>query len=80
MTGRDNTSGHGKGAKEIFLPWKNFNNNSSRLYLGTIPKELEDIAKEVYPHWDKVGNGVKEFTPGMYNKSLENMLMTLPTL
>lgn len=35
-----------KGKKEIFLPWKGFNNNQSSLY--EIPEEADAIAKKFY--------------------------------
>ena len=50
-----------EGSKQIFLPWKNFNNNPSRRYLGAIiPKELEDIAAAIYPLWGYVSMAVKK--------------------
>lgn len=35
------------GAKEIFLPWKGFNDNPSMLY--SIPSHATKIAQEIYP-------------------------------
>lgn len=35
------------GKKEIYLPWKNFNNNSSKLYY--ISDKAKQIAKEFHP-------------------------------
>jgi len=38
------------GSKEIYLPWKNFNNNPSELYLQwNIDKEFYDIIREINP-------------------------------
>ena len=47
-------------SKEIFLPWKGFNNNISPLYFHSIPPELESIAKKIYLGWDNVSIGVKK--------------------
>lgn len=38
-----------EGAKEIYLPWKNFNGNPSRLYPST--KEAYDKAELFHPSW-----------------------------
>lgn len=46
--------------KEIFLPWKNFNGNSSSLYIDDENKNtLFDIARKLYPDWDIATHGVK---------------------
>ena len=37
--------------KEIYLPWKGFNNNLSSLY--SIPKEAFEIASRIHPAWEK---------------------------
>lgn len=47
-------------SKEIFLPWKGFNNNPSTLYFYSIPPKLEVIAKKIYLAWDRVSIGVKK--------------------
>jgi hypothetical protein len=48
------------GLKEIYLPWKNFNGSDSPYYLTwDIPEKLAEIAKTIYPHWDKVRNAIK---------------------
>jgi hypothetical protein len=46
------------GAKEIYLPWKGFNNNDSELY--NIPIGAFLIAKSIHPAWDKLSNGAKK--------------------
>jgi hypothetical protein len=38
------------GSKEIYLPYKGFNGNSSELY--HVSQEAMSIAREVCPHWD----------------------------
>jgi hypothetical protein len=65
-------TGHGRAdRKQIFLPWKNFNHNKSPYYLGKeIPKKLEDIAKEIYPHWDYVKEPVKK----MHARNVQQIL------
>jgi hypothetical protein len=47
--------------KEIFLPWKNFNNNSSPLYIENKNKILEEnlniattYAKNFHPNWERL--------------------------
>jgi len=45
------------GKKEIYLPWKNFNNNSSKLYY--ISDKAKQIAKEFHPTWNKLNNSAK---------------------
>lgn len=45
------------GRKEIYLPWKNFNNNKSPLY-GVCDKALK-IASEIHPAWDKCSQSAK---------------------
>ncbi len=46
------------GKKEIYLPWKGFNNNKSNLYEP--PSEAEQIAEEVYgAKWKYIGRGVR---------------------
>lgn len=43
--------------KEIFLPWKGFNNNSSSLYITKLnEKILFDIACNIYPGWQYAKN------------------------
>lgn len=47
-----------KGNKEIYLPWKNFNNNNSKLY--NIPNEAFIIAKKIHPNWNNLKDSVKK--------------------
>lgn len=44
--------------KEIFLPWKEFNNHKSNLYLPS-PKAFER-AKEIHPNWKKCSIAAKK--------------------
>jgi hypothetical protein len=47
--------------REIFLPWKNFNNHQSPYYLTDKKfKELEPIAKSIYLGWDTATVGTKK--------------------
>ncbi len=45
------------GKKEIYLPWKNFNGNSSSLY--NISKEAFELAKKFHPAWSYLKYGAK---------------------
>lgn len=38
-----------EGRKEIFLPWKNFNGNTSPLYVQSMAAEA--LAAEIHPNW-----------------------------
>ena len=44
---------------DIFLPWPNFNNNSSAL--STIYFEAYDMAKHYHPAWDKCSSAARKF-------------------
>lgn len=47
-----------QGEKEIYLPWKGFNNSLSTLYY--IPEKAFEIASEIHPAWDKCSPGAKK--------------------
>jgi hypothetical protein len=47
-----------KGIKEIYLPWKNFNNNDSPLY-GVCNNALK-LAEQTHPLWDRLGIPAKK--------------------
>lgn len=47
-----------KGQKEIFLPWKGFNYNSSELY--DIPNEAFKISEHYHPAWNALSDPVKK--------------------
>jgi len=44
--------------KEIYLPWKGFNNNESELYLENMNPEIvnkaEEISKKFHPRWNSL--------------------------
>lgn len=46
------------GLKEIYLPWKNFNNNKSTRY--TISSDAHDLAKKYHPRWDILSASAKK--------------------
>ena len=45
------------GPKEIYIPWKGFNGNSSALY--TVSAEALAMASKIHPAWDKCSKGAK---------------------
>lgn len=48
------------GDKEIWLPYKNFNTNLSKLILATsIPEEVVNISKSIYTPWNSASEIVK---------------------
>lgn len=51
-----------KGKKEIYLPWKGFNDSDSHLFPENIDKwyEAMEIASKFHPHWDKMKQGAKK--------------------
>ena len=51
------------GLKNIYLPWKGFNNNKSDLYLDTMPKKAEayNIAEAHHPAWHKCNSAARLF-------------------
>lgn len=46
-----------KGNKEIFLPWKGFNNNNSNLIAPS--EEAHKLASEIHPRYDYLSRGAK---------------------
>jgi hypothetical protein len=53
-----------RGEKEIYLPWKGFNDNSSELYLKSKTlKEIKDkafeLASQYHPAWDQLNYGAQ---------------------
>ena len=47
-----------KGKKEIYLPWKNFNNNNSLLY--HVNQESLELAAKIHPDWRACSYGAKK--------------------
>lgn len=47
-----------KGKKSIFLPWRLFNGNNSKLY--EVSEEALEMAKKYHPVWDKLSQGAKK--------------------
>lgn len=49
---------HANGSKEIYLPWKKFNRNSSELYT---PSDLAfEIAEKYHPKWNDLRHNIKK--------------------
>jgi len=48
-----------KDKKEIYLPWKGFNNSNSDLY--EIPDEAFKIAEKIHPAWERCKDEWKKF-------------------
>ena len=46
------------GQKEIYLPWKNFNNSKSTYILNDT--EAYEIAKQFHPYWENLKPGAKK--------------------
>lgn len=46
------------GKKEIYLPWKGFNNNNSNLY--KITDEMLKLASEIHPAWRYLKQGAQK--------------------
>lgn len=46
-----------KGSKEIFLPWKGFNNKSSLLFQPS--QEAQEIASKIHPNWNACSNAAR---------------------
>jgi len=57
--GADTAFEKGSTNKEIFLPWKGFNNNNSSLY--NISSEAYHIAEIYHPYWDNLKESFKKF-------------------
>ena len=63
-----------KGSKEIFLPWKNFNDSQSPFFLTKNYYDLEPIAKTIYLNWDNVSIGVRK----MHARNVQQILGNIP--
>ena len=53
--GADSAFEAGSTNKEIYLPWKGFNNNTSNLYM--VNPEAFTLAKEFHPAWHRLSAG-----------------------
>jgi hypothetical protein len=62
------------GEKEIYLPWKEFNKNSSSLY--NIPKEAYAIAQKYHPIFNKLKPSVKKLHSRNVSQILGQNLQT----
>ena len=58
--------------KEIFLPWKNFNNNSSSLF--EISEEAEKMAEKFHPNYSYLSQGAKRLHARNCNQVLGSNL------
>lgn len=60
--GADKAFEHGcdlfEGAKEIYIPWKGFNNSSSQLY--NIPSGAFEMAAQFHPAWHRCSQGARK--------------------
>lgn len=56
--GADTAFEIGAAAKEIFVPWKGFNGNDSKLFNQKL--EAFEIASRHHPAWDKLKDSVKK--------------------
>jgi hypothetical protein len=45
------------GKKEIYIPWKNFNNSQSTLYYENLPEKATDLAFEFHPNLHRCNYG-----------------------
>lgn len=65
------------GQKEIFLPWKGFENNPSPFYLPwDIPQDLAAIASKLYPNWERASQGVRK----MHARNVRQILGMYPSI
>lgn len=62
------------GKKEIYLPWREFNNNSSLLYPPS--NECLEMAKKYHPAWDRLSQGAQKLQSRNCNQILGKDLKT----
>lgn len=66
--------------KEIYLPWKGFNNNESELYLENMDPEIvtkaEEISKKFHPRWNSLNKGGRSLMTRNVFQVLGNDLKT----
>ena len=68
-------SNMGLGKKEIYLPWKNFNDNHSELYPENLPNfyKARELAAEYHPAWNRLRDSVKNLMArNMFQIGLDN--------
>ncbi|PPD51466.1 MAG: hypothetical protein CTY12_07885 [Methylotenera sp.] len=65
---------HYKGSKEIFLPWKGFNNHPSSLSNPT--KDAQLLACEIHPRYDFLSRGAKSLVARNMHQILGSDLNT----
>lgn len=58
----------GNGKMEIYLPWKNFNNNYSKLY--KITEDAMILAESFHPAWDKL----TEYAKNLHSRNCYQIL------
>lgn len=54
-SGADSAFEENSNIKEIYIPWKGFNNNTSDLF--EISDEAFVLAKEIHPAWERLSSG-----------------------
>lgn len=61
-----------KGDKEIYIPWKGFENNPSQLYKSDpkVALEARKIAESIHPNWDRCSEGAKK----MHTRNVHQIL------
>jgi len=64
-----------KGKKEIYLPWRKFENSNSNLIVKD--KRAFDIAKQFHPYWHNLSNGAKKLQARNSHQVLGQDLSTL---
>ena len=57
-----------KGKKEIYLPWRKFENSNSNLIVKD--KRAFDIAKQFHPYWHNLSNGAKKTTSQKFSSGI----------
>lgn len=65
------------GLKEIYLPWKNFQNSHSKLIVGPPGTKAYEIAEEYHPYWANLSDGVKKLQARNSHQVLGEDLATL---
>jgi hypothetical protein len=62
---------------EVFLPWKDFNNNKSIRFITNSNRGLLfNVAKDIYPDWDNASYGVKL----LHARNVQQVLGEIPSI